>query len=535
MAALLHAIQLQNISYKLPNGQFLFENINLTIPQEKIGIIGRNGTGKTTLCKLLNNELIANSGQIIKHNLHIVACPQSHDFFLPKTVAEILEIQDKFLAYKNILKGDLSEKNYETLNEDWDFLKRIQNQLANFGLKNIVLEKSFVELSGGQRTALLLAKYFYTYSDFLLLDEPTNNLDTSTRNHLYQAIQQTTQGLLIISHDRQLLELMDRIIEVTSIGINIYGGNYSAYKQQKASMSAAALHEYEDAKKLITKTKQNIQTNRERHEQKQAYGRQLRRERALPKIVLNGMKGRSERTQSDLLIKSTRLIKHAKEIMTKAKEKIEILHEFKFDLSRTFVPRTKLVFSMENIYFNYQVKNPLIQNFNYSMFGPKRIAIVGDNGSGKSTLIKLLIGELIPNNGTVLLGINQFNYLDQHCSQLNFELSILDNFLQHNPDYSSRDAHFVLATFLFRNKDAEKLVKQLSGGEKLRALLACILFSKTPPQLLILDELTNHLDLESIESIENALKLFEGAMILISHDRCFLENCGVSEYIVLAD
>lgn len=528
-----HSIQLQNVSFHLPNGQSLFQNINLTLPREKIGIIGKNGTGKTTFCKLLTGELLAQHGKIIKHHLKLAACPQTHEKFLEagNTVAEILGIQDALTAYHNILNGSLTEKNYDLLGEDWNLLENTQNKLAQFALRNIPLEKPFAELSGGQRTAVLLTKYFNTVADFLLLDEPTNNLDRTVRNALYQAIEKTDKGLFIVSHDRQLLDSMDKILEITSLGIRIYGGNYSFYKEQKTLMSEAARHEYADAKKLIEGTNQKIQINRERHEQKQAYGKRLKKNKVLDKIVLGGMKGRSERTQSDLLTKNTRLIKNAEEIMVQAKAKIEIIHEFDFDLAETFVPPSKLVLSMENIVFAYEKQPFIINNFNLTVHGPQRIAFVGDNGSGKSTLVKLILGELIPAKGVISIGVSQVNYLDQQCSQLNPDLSVLDNFLIFNPDYSSRDAHFVLADFLFRNKEAEKTVRQLSGGEKLRALLACVLFSKRPPQLLILDEPTNHLDLESIECIENALKLFEGALILVSHDQVFLENCGVENYI----
>ncbi|MBX3710137.1 MAG: ABC-F family ATP-binding cassette domain-containing protein [Gammaproteobacteria bacterium] len=192
----------------------------------------------------------------------------------------------------------------------------------------------------------------------------------------------------------------------------------------------------------------------------------------------------------------------------------------------------KVILEIEHLIFSYPESNDLfIKNFSLTIKEPERIALCGTNGSGKTTLIKLILNELQPSYGEIFLGTERISYLDQNTMQLNPEVSILDNFLRLNSDTKENEAYQALAQFLFKNTSALKLVKHLSGGEKLRALLACTLKSSNPPQLLILDEPTNHLDLNSMKSIESALKNYQGAMIVISHDQSFLESIGIERII----
>lgn len=517
--------------FNLPTGIALFNELTLTFSKRKTGLVGRNGVGKSTLIKLILGELCSNSGSI-QIGAKLAYVPQSLLVSPTMSVAGLLGYEEKINALHRIAQGSIDESDFAILNEDWNVEERIRQQLIIFGLHAIPSHRQLHTLSGGEITRLLLAKAFLSDADFLLLDEPTNHLDSTARQQLYNAIQQWDGGLIVASHDRALLNLMEEIVELTTLGASCYGGNYDAYVEQKAMEKSAKEQQMQDAKKWMKKTKNTVQSSREKHEQKQSYGRELRRRGSIDKMAANSKKGRSERTLRQLLIKEERLITQAEIQLKSAKEKIEINEEIHVELPETVVPNGKVILDIEHLNFSYSNTSDLIiQNFDLKVQGPERIALVGDNGSGKTTLIKLILHALQPQDGKIYIGTSHVSYLDQNASLLNADFSILENFLLLNPDAKENDAYKCLAQFLFRNTSTHQFIKNLSGGEKLRALLACVLMSKQPPQLLILDEPTNHLDLHSVGSIESALKNYQGAMIVISHDQRFLENIDVTRYI----
>lgn len=522
-------IIISNLNYSFPNGKNIFKNLSLSFSANKTGLIGKNGVGKSTLLKLIVGELLPDFGSI---NIvgEVAYCPQNYAVYLEQTIAEVLEIKAKLEALERIAQGSIDIRDFEILNDDWKIKERISEQLINLGL-DINLTRKVGSLSGGEITRLMLAKQFIIKPDFIILDEPTNNLNLKSKHLLYQALETWTGGLLIVSHDRKLLNLMNQIIEISTLGIKIYGGNYDAYLEQKNLEQQASLRQLEDAKKQTKQVAESIQKTRELHEQRQAAGNRLRKSGSQAKIILDGMKERSGKTQSKMTVKEERLITESQKKLAIAKENVEITNEININLPNTYVPSGKMVLQINNLNFYYDEQKPLINNFNLTIQGAEHLAITGDNGSGKTTLIKLIIGELKPKNGSINIGIAKISYLDQQANLLNPNLSILDNFKNFNPEINNTDAHLYLAQFLFRNVAALKLVKNLSGGEKLRALLACVLMAKHPPQLLILDEPTNHLDLESITSIESVLKNYQGAIIIISHDEQFITNIGVTRTV----
>lgn len=526
-------ILINQMSFNLPPGKALFNKLSLVFSKHKTGLVGRNGAGKSTLIKLILSEFCPASGSIHVEG-KLAAVPQNFSVPPAMTIAGLLGYEEKLHALERISQGSINEHDFSILNEEWDIEERMQKQLALFGLDTIPYSRQLAMLSGGEITRLLLVKAFSSGADFLLLDEPTNHLDRTARRQLYNAIQQWQAGLIVVSHDRMLLNLMEQIIELTTLGAACYGGNYDDYAKQKSIELAAKKQQLQDAKKLLQRAKTTIQLSREKHEQKQAYGRELRRSGSIDKMAANSKRGRSERTQSKLLIKEERLTNQAETQFQSAREKIETHEEIHVDLPETVVPNGKVILAIEQLSFCYpNASDAIIQNFNLTMQGPERVALVGDNGSGKTTLIKLILGVLQPQAGQIYIGTSHISYLDQNTSLLNYEFSVLENFLMLNPAATENDAYRCLAQFLFKNIATHKLVKTLSGGEKLRALLACVLMSTQPPQLLILDEPTNHLDLHSIHSIESALKNYQGAMIVISHDQRFLENSGVTRSVGL--
>jgi ATPase subunit of ABC transporter with duplicated ATPase domains len=448
------------------------------------------------------------------------------------TVAALLGCEERLAALERILQGSLQESDFHILNEDWQIKERLRKHLAVFGLEELPLERSLAQLSGGEVTRLLLSQVFASDADFLLLDEPSNHLDAEAREQLYEAIRAWRGGLIVASHDRRLLEHLEEIIELSSLGAAAYGGNYSFYAEQKQLEKAAREQEVQDAKKQLQRAHRTIQHSREKHEQKQAYGRALRDSGSIDKMAAGSAKGRSERTQSKMLIKEERLLNQAQTLLKTAKDKIEFNEELQFELPATRVPQGKRILDLEAVSFSYEPESPpVLKDFHLIVQGPERLALAGKNGSGKTTLVKVILGELVPQRGRVHCGTCHLSYLDQNASLLQPELSILKNFQRINPEANENEAYRSLAAFAFRNAAALRLVKDLSGGEKLRALLACVLLAKQPPQLLILDEPTNHLDLHSLEVIEAALKKYQGALLVISHDQRFLTELGIERII----
>lgn len=526
-------ILIHEMSYQLTSGLPLFKSLELSLLQRKIGLVGRNGVGKSTLLQLIIGEFQPLSGSIYSDG-KIAYIPQHPVMTDDMTVARLFGLEDKIHALERIEQGSIDLADYEILNDDWECRQRLYKQLRSFDLNHINHSKYLTSCSGGEITRLLLTKAFHSDADCLLLDEPTNHLDINARQALYAAIREWRGGIIIASHDRTLLNLMDEIVELTSIGAKVYGGNYDDYVIQKNIENAAYEQQLQDAKKLIVKNKTSIQASREKHEKKKSYGRQLRISGSIDKMAAGSKKGRSERTQSTLLMKEKRMMQDAENKLLSAKENIEIKEVIDIELPKTHVPNGKTIVEISHLSFTYQGLNyKLIDDLNLKIIGPEHIAMTGCNGSGKSTLMKLILGVLIPSNGQIHLGTSYIAYVDQHASLLNYHESVIENFLRLNPDSTYNHAYSCLAQFLFKNTAAEKRISELSGEQRIRALLACTLMAKHPPQLLMLDEPTNHLDIDSIRNIESALKSFQGAMLVISHDQAFLDSIGITKTINL--
>ena len=527
------AIILNQVTYKMPNSTICLEQVGLSFMQKKYAIIGENGIGKTTLLNLISGKLKPLAGNILC-NAKIEVMPQSYKdyngFNKFQTIADILGVSARINALKNIEKGSINQEDYDLVGDNWDLETQISDLLKPLSLNNINLNTLFINLSGGQKTKILLAKIKLASqlsgADFILLDEPSNNLDKNSRMYLYDFINNHNKGLIISSHDRELLKLVDVIIELTSLGVNIYGGNYDFYLEQKQLKQDALNQEYEHAKRVIKKSKTTIQATREKHEKRASKGRKAFLDGKIDRLSANAARGRSEKTKSKMCNQEDKIIKDNQAKLKKIQEQIEVNEDLKADLKSTYVPNGKMVLDINNLNFKYINQN-IFTDFNFNITGPDRVAITGPNGCGKSTLIKLIRNQITPLSGEIKIGVKNIAYLDQEVSFLDKNLSLVDNYLKLNLNTQAIDAYAALAKFKFRNIAAEKLVKHLSGGERMRAGLAISLLCPTPPQLIILDEPTNHLDLKSICAIEQALSAYQGAILAVSHDEVFLENIGV--------
>ena len=300
---------------------------------------------------------------------------------------------------------------------------------------------------------------------------------------------------------------------------------------QKNVEKQAIIDDINHAEKQIKKINRTIQLTKEKLGQKVTRGKGLRKTKSVDKITADIMKSRSEKTSSKNLIHAHNLQSKSEKLLLESKSKLYIEDEISIDIPATHIGSNQLVLSIKDLEFSYSnSRNKIIKNFNLSIIGAERIALIGKNGSGKSTLLKLIKGSLKPINGQVKLNV-KVGYIDQKVTVLDENLSLIENILKFNSKLDITSAYTILARYKFRNIIAHRKVKDLSGGEKIRAALAIYLNAQATPQVLILDEPTNHLDIESIELLEQALNYYEGAILVVSHDYHFLKNINIDREV----
>lgn len=496
-------VEIKDTTFEVSPGVYIFKCINVGIGRYKVGLIGKNGIGKTTLLRLIVGELMPSSGTI-KVNGQVAYLPQDYQIDTKQTVGQVMGNTENHVALA---------------------------ALARLKLQSISLDRVIGTLSGGEKMRIILASLLIKKVDLLILDEPTNNLDQAARRAIYDLVRLWKYGLLVVSHDRTLLNLMDRILDFTDKGIKPYGGNYDFYMLQKKIENEAAQQKLSETSLDLKKTKRQAQKTGEKQQKRSSHGKKIASKLGLPKSILNEMKKHAQQTSGKLKDVHELRVKEAKEKFNKAREKISPENYIYVDLSNTNVPSGKMIVKIEDVSFYYGNK-PILDNFSLSMYGPEHLAICGSNGSGKSTLARIILGKLMPMFGSVSIGVDNTAYLDQNVETLDKNKTILENLrlISNLDDILARDW---LARFLFTSDDVFKNVGILSGGERIRAALACVLAGDAAPQLIVLDEPTNNLDLDSIERLESALSNYRGTLIVISHDTSFLTKINITREINL--
>lgn len=522
------SISLSNISWSTPDGRRLFSGLNLQFGLVRTGLVGRNGTGKTTLLKLIDGRLLPAGGAVHAEG-RIATLEQAVQPRAGATIATLFDAEEALALLRRAEAGDASAE--EIAEADWTLEARIEASLGGLGLA-AAPATPLAALSGGQRTRAMLAALTFGEPDFLLLDEPTNNLDRDGRRAVGEMLAKWRGGAIVVSHDRMLLEMMDATVELTTLGATSYGGNWSFYRAQKEIELEAARHDLASAERRMRESDRKTQERRERQAQRDARGRQKKAKGDLPRILLGAMKENAEKTGGANARLAERRQMQAQEEAAAARERVETLQPFSVVLSPTGLHAGRTVLRAEGLTGGYDAARPVIQNLDFEITGPERIAIAGPNGAGKTTLLDLVTGALAPLRGAVRLHV-PFAMLDQQVSLLDRGLDLRENFQRLNPDADENECRAALARFRFRADLALQEAGSLSGGEMLRAGLACVLGGAHPPPLLILDEPTNHLDMESIEILEGGLAAYDGALIAVSHDEAFLEAIGIAREIRL--
>jgi len=319
---------------------------------------------------------------------------------------------------------------------------------------------------------------------------------------------------------------------MTSLGATRYGGNWSRYRERKAVELEVAEHDLALAEKRVAEVNRKTQLAAERKDRRDAAGARKGARGVMPRILAGARKNAAEASGGD----GVRLAEQKEQALAMAataRTRIETLQNLPLVLTPTGLAASRTVLTLDSVTAGYEVGHPILRDLSFTIVGPERVALVGPNGSGKTTLVRLIAGQMRPAQGSVSVGVD-FALLDQHVGIFDPDVSILDNFMRLNPGSSENACRASLAGFLFRADAALQIVGTLSGGQMLRAGLACVLDGPRPPSLLILDEPTNHLDIDSVYAIEAGLAAYDGALLIISHDEAFLTNVGISRRLELA-
>ncbi|MBR7619426.1 ABC-F family ATP-binding cassette domain-containing protein [Phenylobacterium sp. 20VBR1] len=520
-------LTLERLSYATPDGVSLFDNLNLAFGAERTGLVGRNGVGKTTLLRLMLGELAPAAGSVaVRGKIGVLRQAMSPP--AGATVADLLGVRADIDRQVRIEESRGTDDDFA--NALWDLESRIEQALAAVGLAGQHVDRDAATLSGGEATRLALAGLLIQAPDLIALDEPTNNLDAGARAMVARLLHGWKGGAIVVSHDRGLLREMDRIVELSGLGAKVYGGNYDLYLERKAQEEAAAEQGLASAERTVARVAREAQDAREKKARRDAAGKRFGASGSAPKIVLGAMAERAENSGAREGRLAEKLAEQAGAELAEAQAKVERLRRLAFELPSSGLAAGKGVLAFEDVTFAHP-GGPVLA-FDLRMTGAERVAVTGSNGSGKTTLIALATGELAPASGRVSLGVRAA-LLDQKTAMLRDDETLVAAFRRLNPTATDNAARAALARFLFRNVAGDKAVGSLSGGERLRAALACVLCAAQPPQLLILDEPSNHLDLDSLAAIEAALRGYDGAILVVSHDRDFLEAIGVEREVTL--
>ncbi|WET76605.1 ABC-F family ATP-binding cassette domain-containing protein [Amycolatopsis sp. QT-25] len=523
------------LSFAWPDDTPVFDDLSFTVPGGRTGLVAPNGAGKSTLLKLIAGELRPVSGTVSTQGI-LGYLPQSLPLTAELDVAEVLGIAPQLAALSAIESGDASEEHFTTIGNDWDIEERTRAQLDRLGLDGLALDRSLRTLSGGQIISLGLAAQLLKRPDILLLDEPTNNLDLDARRKLYGVLEDWPGCLLLVSHDRELLDRMDRIAELDRGDLRYHGGNFTQYEAAVKAEQEVAERNVRSAEQEVKREKREMQQARERASRRAGNAARNLGNAGLPRIFAGTMKRDAQESAGKANETHAARVNDAKNRLDEAERSLRDDQKIALILPGTHVPAGRTMFHGERIQVRYGGRNVFAgDGVDLTIRGPERIALTGGNGTGKSTLLRVLNGDLAPDGGVVKRAEGRIAYLSQRLDLLDLDRTIAENFETFAPGLPESQRMTLLARFLFRGARSRLPVDVLSGGERLRATLACVLFAEPAPQLLLLDEPTNNLDLVSVGQLESALGAYQGAFVVVSHDERFLTGIKVDRRVRLTD
>lgn len=510
-------VSLQHLCFQFANGDTLLDDITLSIDHTPTGIVGRNGQGKSILAQLIAGRLCPSSGSV-NRTASVAYVPQNSGVMPGETVGHITGTATTLAALERMANGTALVDDLELIDDRWDLAERLRSALDKAGLQHLAADTPADQLSGGQLARVAVIGAMLAAPQLLVLDEPTNHLDSLGRDWLLQLLADWRAGLLVVSHDRQLLNTLGRIIELSPLGARVYGGNYDAYRAQRAIEQHAAVAALEHARLERSRERRRLQKE---HDDLQRHAARSRKH-AETANVDRFTKARWKAASSEIV--STARSAHGEhkgELDAQVRQAYaRVLDEAPtlLALPASTVPNGRQVLSLVEVQLPWLPHSCL----NVHLSGPVRVAVRGPNGCGKSTLLKMLAGQWLPASGECNVQLS-CAYIDQHLELLDDQRSLLEQLNLFDTPLADAELRTRLALLQLDALRVTQPAGHLSGGERLKAAMAIALWRETPAQLLLLDEPTNHLDLESVTAFEQALQGFAGAMVVVSHDAAFMQ------------
>lgn len=496
-------MHLSNITYEVA-GRPLFRQLSYVFGRKKYGLVGANGAGKTTLLRILAGELAPDEGHARADGR--VGYLRQRETPPPLTVGEYLE---------GVWEAD---------------------RLAGELVARIPFERRLTELSGGEWVRARFARLLIEGAEFILLDEPTNDLDRAGRAAVAEFTRAFRGGMIIVSHDRELLEHVDAVVELSGQGIATYGGSFDHYARAREDERARQGEELERAKKEERRRRQERTVKKAKQEKRMRHGEKVGPDLGIPKIILGAMKRNAQETQAKLKVREDAFVERADQARQDAWETMKIDPFVRFDFEAARPAAGRRHFNVRAVEAAIGERRLWARPLSFVVKGEERWHIRGGNGSGKSTLLGIILGKTPLHarvSGEIERG-DRIAYLDQKYGALDPERSLIEN-LEEGTRFDPIALRNELAFFGFHGEAPLRPVKTFSGGELLKAALARALLGLALPEVIVLDEPTNNLDLASQELLARALAAFRGALVLVSHDGRFVEQLGIKHVIDLEE
>ncbi len=527
-------LALQDVSYTHANGDLLFDHVHFHIHRhEKIALIGANGTGKSTLLRIMAGLLPPVSG-VVRTDAAPYYIPQAFGQFDSLTIAGALKIDKKLHALQEILEGRGTEADLLTLDDDWTVETRCREALAGWGLSHQELRQPLKSLSGGEKTRVFLAGIAVHQPELILLDEPSNHLDGAARALLRDYISSTDDTLVMVSHDRSLLALPQTVCELNKQGLTTYGGNYDFYAAQKELENEALDQHIHDKERMLRKAREKERETMERQQKSDARGKAKQEKAGVARIMMNTLRNHAENSTSKTKTRHAEKIGQLSGELQELRAALPEPDKMKFGFDRSSLHRGKVLFAAERMEFSYGNKPLWTTPLDIRILSGERIALSGANGSGKTTLIRLVLGDLAPASGSVYRALSGAVCIDQDYSLVDNRRTVYGQARHFNSSgIPEHEVKTRLSRFLFPKKDWDKPCGALSGGERMRLLLCCLTITSRSPDLIVLDEPTNNLDIQNTDILAAAVNAYEGTLLVVSHDEHFLSRIRIDRKISL--